>query len=185
MTASTNQSNAAKFKDASKAWRVLISQVPKKKRDGWQITEFISTKKQKESERIKVDLQPPQSVDEGFDWNKVKDDIENSFSKIISYKERLNTSLNRVEEELCDCEHACEFFKCDAAKGYKLYSMIRERRIERRFLKNELWRANAVLGMSYSDIANGEIESAFAEIEQQSYEPRILKELFEENLPAE
>ena len=58
--------------------------------------------------------------------------------------------------------------------------MIRERRIERRSLKNELWKANAVLGMSYSDIANGKIESAFAEIEQQSYEPRILKELSED-----
>jgi len=180
MTISTNQGNAAKFQDAAKAWRVLTSQISKKKRDGWQITEFTNVKKQKEPDRIKVDLQTPQYLDEGFDWNTVKDDIKNSFSKIISYKERLNTSLSRVEEELCDCEHACEFFKCDAAKGYKLYSMIRERRIERRFLKNELWKANAVLGMSYSDIVNGQLESAFAEIEQQSYEPRILKELFED-----
>lgn len=137
----------------------------------------------KNQKRFRTDVYDTSPIsDEEFDWEKVRQNITESFSEIIAYKEKLSSQLNHIEAELCDCEHACEFFKCDAAHGYKLYAMIRERRIKRRFLKDELWKANSVLGMSYSDIANGGIESAFKEIGEQTYEPRVLKELFSDAL---
>lgn len=177
---------AAKFDDWRKARRILDTQMSKKKRSDWKVIRYESpeTKTQNKSVqtiRFKANIDTDSVSDENFNWDKVRCDITKSFSEIISYKERLSSKLNQIEAELCDCEHACEFFKCDAAHGYKLYAMIRERRIKRRHYKNELWKANSVLSMSYSDIANGRIDNAFQEIEEQSYEPRVLKELFDES----
>lgn len=182
---------AAKFQDAGKAWRILTTQMPKKKRDGWKVISYepkpivknepkVEPNNQK---RFRTDVYDTSPIsDKEFDWEKVRQNITESFSEIIAYKDKLSSQLNHIEAELCDCEHACEFFKCDAAHGYKLYAMIRERRIKRRFLKDELWKANSVLGMSYSDIANGGIENVFKEIGEQTYEPRVLKELFSDAL---
>lgn len=177
---STDINRAAKFSDAAKAWRVITTQISKKRRDGWVVQSYETQDKsvKNDSKRIRVDMDTPEVFVDQFDWDTVIVNIKQSFYDIINYKEKLQSKLNRIEEELCDCDHACEFFKFDAAKGYKLYSMIRERRLKRRFLKNELWKARSVLEMSYSDIANGKIDNAFSEIEQQSYEPRVLKELF-------
>ena len=189
MSVTNRREKAAKFSDAAKAWRVLQSQMPKKKRDGWKVIAYEEETPPEQEEavvqqgrKIRANLDTSEILEEKFDWDKVREDITKSFSEIIAYKERLSSMLSKVEAELCDCEHACEFFKCDAAHGYKLYAMIRERRIKRRYIKDELWRANAVLSMSYTDIANGGIESAFKEIEAQMYEPRVLKELFHDVL---
>lgn len=188
MCITNRREKAARFSDSGKAWRILTTQMSKKKRDGWKVIAYESeTSKNKEAvsnstPRFKANIDVSSLSDESFNWDNVKRNITESFSEIIAYKERLAVKLNRIEAELCDCEHACEFFKCDAAHGYKLYAMIRERRIKRRYYKDEIWRANAILNMNYSDIANGGIETAFNEINEQAYEPRVLKELFSDAL---
>lgn len=188
MCITNRREKAARFSDPGKAWRVLTTQMSKKKRDDWKVVSYEAESVKAEelsantTQRYRANIDTASVSDEDFDWEKVKRNITESFSEIIAYKERLSQKLNQVEAELCDCEHACEFFKCDAAHGYKLYAMIRERRIKRRYLKDELWKASSVLGMSYSDIANGGIENAFQEINEQAYEPRVLKELFSDVL---
>lgn len=188
MCITNRREKAARFSDSGKAWRVLTTQMSKKKRDGWKVVAYeVEPAKVEEApvnttQRFRANIDTSAVSDEDFNWEKVRCNITESFSEIIAYKERLSAKLNQIEAELCDCEHACEFFKCDAAHGYKLYAMIRERRIKRRYYKDELWRANSVLGMSYSDIANGGIENAFKEINEQAYEPRVLKELFSDAL---
>ena len=183
MSITNRKEKAVRFQDSGKAWRVLTTQMAKKKRDDWKVIAYEKEEPKKVVEeaspkRFHVNIDISAFVNESFDWEKVRKNITDSFADIIAYKERLSSDLAQVEAELCDCEHACEFLKCDAAHGYKLYAMIRERRIKRRHLKDELWRANSVLGMSYTDIANGGIENAFNEITRQEYEPRVLKDLF-------
>lgn len=189
MSVTNRREKAAKFSDAGKAWRVIITQMSKKKRDGWKVIPYNkeekATNKTEEVEdtedtpkRFKATLDTSTLLEEEFDWDRVRQNITESFADIIAYKEHLSSRLSQIEAELCDCEHACEFFKCDVVHGYKLYAMIRERRIKRRYYKDELWKVSSVLSMSYSDIANGSIENAFKKIEEQSYEPRVLKELF-------
>lgn len=188
MCITNRREKAARFTDSGKAWRILTTQMSKKKRDGWKVVAYDANadkqeaKPEQATQRYRANVYTQSISDEDFNWEKVRCDITTSFSEIIAYKERLTDRLNQIEAELCDCEHACEFFKCDASHGYKLYAMIRERRIKRRYYKDELWRANAVLNMSYSDIAAGGIESAFKEINEQAYEPRVLKELFSDAL---
>lgn len=188
MCITNRQEKAARFPTQGKAWRVLTTQMSKKKRDSWKVVAYESKSAKVEDipktaiQRFRANIDTSSVSDENFNWEKVRCNITESFSEIIAYKERLSAKLNQIEAELCDCEHACEFFKCDAAHGYKLYAMIRERRIKRRHYKDELWKANSVLGMSYSDIANGGIENAFKDINEQAYEPRVLKELFSDAL---
>ncbi len=57
--------------------------------------------------------------------------------------------------------------------------MLHDYLVKRRGIKNDLRKANAILGMSYEQIVCGEIDKAFDEVESQTYEPRILPELFE------
>lgn len=182
LSVTTRKEKATKYQEAGKAWRVLQTQIPKKKRSGWKVIAMeIDDSESKTTEapkRFRAEIDIDSVTEEYFDWEKVRHNITESFQDIIAYKERLTAQLNKVEDELCDCEHACEFFKCDAAHGYKLYRMIRDRRIKRRYLKDELWKIKTVLSMSYTDIANGCIDDRFREIEEQSYEPRVLTELF-------
>ncbi len=178
----TNKKERAEwFADSGKAWRILNNQMPKKKRAEWGVITYDSeeVKPQSIEKRYKADLDTSAlSAEEVVDWQSINKNLTNIMSSLLSYKERLSLKLSQVEAELCDCEHYCEFFKCNAADGYKMYSMIRERRIKRRFYKDELRKINSVLSFSHQEIANGEISKAFQEIESQSYEPRVLKDMF-------
>lgn len=110
--------------------------------------------------------------------------LSDTFKKLLDYSDDLMQQLNSVEAELCDCEHACEFLDYDQSnsdKGYALYQMIHDRRINRRFLKNEYRRVNAILSSTYSDLAAGKLKDAFNDIDNQVYEPRALRSLFIKN----
>lgn len=72
-----------------------------------------------------------------------------------------------------------EFCNLNAAQGYKAYKMIKERRIKRRTIKNELNVLNIILGKKISETATDEIEKAVAGMDKRIYEPRIIEELFD------
>lgn len=115
---------------------------------------------------------------ESFNWNSINNAII-SFSKLNDYIKRLQVKLREVDSELCDCYHACEFFNFNAAKGYKLSKMIKDRRIYRRFLKDEIWKANLVLNLTTEEMTSDGIKLLFEDVENQTYKPRVLNELFE------
>lgn len=115
---------------------------------------------------------------ESFNWNSINNAII-SFSKLNDYLKRLQVKLREVDSELCDCYHACEFFNFNAAKGYKLSKMIKDRRIYRRFLKDEIWKANLVLNLTTEEMTSDGIKLLFEDVENQTYKPRVLNELFE------
>lgn len=188
LTITNRKEKATRFSDSGKAWRVIQNQMSKKKRDGWKIIAY-ETKTEESSEadhtskKIRANLDTSIVNEEPFDWDEIKFSITGSYAQVILYKEHLTKKLVEVNAELCDCEHACEFYKYDVVHGYKLYAMMRERRIRRRFYKDELQRVEAVLNMSYSEIIDNGIESAFKKISEQTYAPRALPELFEGSSP--
>lgn len=113
-----------------------------------------------------------------FDWQAFYENIEGTLEALRAYRTRLIEKLHLLDAELCDLFHACEFFQYDLYRGYKLYAMIRERRIWRRFCKNELQLTAKLLSMQPWEIVNGGMETAAAEVQQQYYIPRALPELF-------
>lgn len=181
MSITSSKDKAEVFVDSTRALNTINNSMSKDERKKWMVVQY----EKKDSKSTKVFHSAPDSSVEcicGVEWDSVCNNITNSYSQLIDYRSRLQRDLGIVNAELCDCEHACEFFKCDAARGYRLYAMIRERRIKRRHLKNELMRVSAILDMGYSDIANGCIKDAFRKIDEQVYEPRVLKELFSDML---
>lgn len=192
---------AKRFSTKAKAYNVLTCSFPKKRREGWTVIEIgtadVEEKVDKTQEVNVPILIDSQSVSvqicdgveryradidsnktDELDWDAIKECIEKIYIDVTKYRDKIYEQLAQIEAELCDCDHACEFFKYNAAQGYKLYSMMRMRRIKRRYLKNEYKKAMAILNMSYQNITDGVLTKVFKEIDEQTYEPRALKELF-------
>lgn len=94
-------------------------------------------------------------------------------------KEELTDQLSQVDKELSDINHYIEFVNLNAAQGYKAYKMIKDRRIIRRSIKNELEVLNIILGKKISETATDEIQKAISGMDKRTYEPRVLNELFD------
>lgn len=94
-------------------------------------------------------------------------------------KEELINQLSQVDKELSDINHYIEFVNLNAAQGYKAYKMIKDRRIKRRSIKNELEVLNIILGKKISDSVTDEIQKAVSGMDRRTYEPRVMNELFD------
>lgn len=178
-----NIEKATIFPSLEHAENFVSNQLPKRIRGIWIPIETDKKFPGQTQEKLHINLN--HDLNNLFDWEGVVNSVQNSFAKLLEYKSDLIAELNRINEELCDCVHACEFYKLDAAKGYKIYKMIRERRVRRRFLKDELAKISCVLEMPHLELISGKLQEKFRSIENQHYEPRVLKELFEDDLREE
>lgn len=100
-------------------------------------------------------------------------------SEALHRKEELTNQLSQVDKELSDINHYIEFVNLNAAQGYKAYKMIKERRIKRRSIKNELEVLSIILGKKISDSVTDEIQKAVSGMDGRRYEPRVMNELFD------
>lgn len=100
-------------------------------------------------------------------------------SEALHRKEELINQLSEVDKELCDINHYIEFCNLNAAQGYKAYKMIKDRRMKRRSIKNELDVLNMILGKKLSESVTNEITNAVLGMDKRIYEPRVLNELFD------
>lgn len=94
-------------------------------------------------------------------------------------KEELCKQLSDVDKELSDINHYIEFCNLNAAQGYKAYKMVKDRRIKRRSIKNELVVVDAILEKKISDSITEEIEKVIRGLDERMYKPRVLNELFD------
>lgn len=100
-------------------------------------------------------------------------------SEALHRKDELLSQLSKVDQELSDINHYIEFCNLNAAQGYKAYKMIKDRRIIRRSIKNELDVLNIILSKKISETATDEIQKAISGMDKRKYEPRVLNELFD------
>ena len=106
-------------------------------------------------------------------------DLNGLATDALHRKEELCEELSFVDRELSDINHYIEFCNLNAAQGWKAYKMIKERRIRRRSIKNELQVLDIILGKKISETATDEIEKAVAGMDKRKYEPRVMSELFD------
>lgn len=99
-------------------------------------------------------------------------------TEALHRKDELVQQLSKVDQELSDVNHYIEFCNLNAAQGYKAYKMIKDRRIKRRSIKNELQVVDIILSKKICETATDEIQKAIAGMDQRTYEPRVLNELF-------
>ena len=112
-------------------------------------------------------------------WLDKISDLNGLASDALHRKEELLNQLSLVDKELCDINHYIEFCNLNAAQGYKAYKMIKDRRIKRRSIKNELQVLEIILGKRISETATDEIQRAVEGMDKRKYEPRVLNELFD------
>ena len=100
-------------------------------------------------------------------------------SEALHRKEELINQLSEVDKELCDINHYIEFCNLNAAQGYKAYKMIKDRRVKRRSIKNELDVLNVILGKKISESVSDELQKMINGLDGRKYEPRVMNELFD------
>ena len=105
-------------------------------------------------------------------------DFESYMQDIGKKRDVLNYELSKVDNEIEDILHAAEFYNLNACEGYKLYKMLRERRIKRRKLKDYIEVVGYIEGTTGKDFAGENGSKSILGKESREYKPRVLNELF-------
>ena len=112
-------------------------------------------------------------------WKDKINTLNGLVEEALQRKDELGKQLSEVDQELSDIAHYIEFCNLNAAQGYKAYKMIKDRRIRRRSIKNELELVKAILDGKICGSLKGEMDNIVNNIENKKYEPKILQELFD------
>lgn len=135
--------------------------------------------KQITQEKVNENTETPSSSENIQYWVDKVNGLNGLASEALHRKNELLGQLSKVDQELSDINHYIEFCNLNAAQGYKAYRMIKDRRIIRRSIKNELDVLNIILGKKISETATDEIQKAISGMDKRTYEPRVLNELFD------
>lgn len=135
--------------------------------------------KQITQEKVNENTETPSSSENIQYWVDKVNGLNGLASEALHRKNELLSQLSKVDQELSDINHYIEFCNLNAAQGYKAYRMIKDRRIIRRSIKNELDVLNIILGKKISETATDEIQKAISGMDKRTYEPRVLNELFD------
>ena len=135
--------------------------------------------KQITQEKVNENTETPSNSENIQYWIDKVSDLNGLASEALHRKDNLLSQLSKIDQELSDIDHYIEFVNLNAAQGYKAYRMIKDRRIIRRSIKNELDVLNIILGKKISETATDEIQKAISGIDKRTYEPRVLNELFD------
>lgn len=90
-----------------------------------------------------------------------------------------NARLSQVDKEITDIKHYIEFNKLNAVEGYKAYKMLRDKLLERRAIKNDYSKFQVLTSAKVSDIFDGTLDENLKALENKTYTPRVLNELFD------
>ena len=170
----TQNINKATRLSYEKAQNVIQNSIRPPMRKYWQITEV--------QQYISFPPQPASDIFDPFNWEEIYQAQHTLFQDLYAYREQLNTDLSNVDQEICDIQHYIEFYTLDAAKGYKAYRMLKECLLRRRNIKTEMAKADSFLSSRSKDFSSGHTEQQIHKIDHCSYTPRILRELFQNEL---
>lgn len=177
-----DKEDAKRFPSEKNAMAMLQSCVPKilRKNYNWKTEEVEDT------EDIKDMCDSTTNVNAQYthvDIDDLKSTINNLSSKLSTLqgnKEWLLEEESNLDKQISDILHFIEFNSFSASEGYKLCKALKELRLKRREVKNELELINIINMHNCTHIANGNTNKAISGIENKKYAPRVLTELFEQ-----
>lgn len=114
------------------------------------------------------------------DIDKFKSYLNNLYSTRVNQARInfLNDSIQKLDLEITDIQHAIEFNKVNVVEGYNYYKMLHDVLVQRREYKDELQKINIIRGTLSEAMVDTMIRSLDG-VDTQQYEPRILGELFQ------
>lgn len=111
-------------------------------------------------------------------WIDKIESLNGLFDEASKRNNVLASDLSKVDKEILDLLHYIEFTKLNAAQGYRAYKMIKERRIRRRHIKNEMEVLNIILEQNTKEISEN-VKIKLDELDKRTYNPREIEELFD------
>lgn len=112
-------------------------------------------------------------------WLKKLNDMNGLINEAIIRKEILEKQLQSLEDEKLDIEHYIEFQNLNAAQGYKASMELKNCRVKRRSVKNELAVINIILGYRMKEILDDKFLQKIKELDKRTYKPRVRTDLFD------
>lgn len=112
-------------------------------------------------------------------WINKISDLNGLAKELVDRKNELNQSLSEVDKEIQDCLHYIEFTKLNAAQGYKIYKLLKDRQVNRRSIKNELQVLDIIFEKKISESVTEEIIKKVSKMDCRNYKPKVLQELFD------
>lgn len=172
-----NINDAKKFSTKEQAANIFTSCVPKilRRNYNWSLQEIEGTAIEEKNEKVNSVYTPVQ-LDE---LKNSINDLALKFSTLKGNKEWLQDQQSEIDKQINDILHFIEFEKFSACEGYKLCKALKELRLKRREVKNELELINIINSHTCNNIANGNTNKAVVGLENKQYAPRVLSELFE------
>lgn len=105
--------------------------------------------------------------------------LSNQLTTLKGNKAWLIDMESEVDKEISDIMHFIEFNNFSASEGYKLCKAIKDLRLRRRRIKNELELINIVNMHTLNNVALGHTNKAITGLDKKQYTPRVLQELFD------
>lgn len=105
--------------------------------------------------------------------------LSNQLTTLKGNKAWLIDMESEVDKEISDIMHFIEFNNFSASEGYKLCKAIKDLRLRRRKIKNELELINIVNMHTLNNVALGHTNKAITGLDKKQYIPRVLQELFD------
>lgn len=137
-----------------------------------------------EKRRTGLRYRPQVEHPEITQWYGRLEGVDNIFDHAIKRSREISQELSDVEQALTDIEHFIEFSSLGAGDGYKIYAKQRELLRKRRALKDEQKIVSTINNNFNAKDAMNNILSVIKGLQNQTYEPRILDELFTKGISA-
>lgn len=103
------------------------------------------------------------------------------YTRLAEYKDSLASALSTIDMEISDLMHYIEMANLNAANGYKVFAMLKERRIRRRRIKDDMVKFALLADATLEELISGALLASMQKIDNDRiYTPRQLPELFTE-----
>lgn len=134
----------------------------------WQIMEYT-----------KPESYLPDSDYVEVDYAQESINMSNFMKCLRGNREILTRQLKAIDLELIDVEHMIELSNFNAVQGYNAYKIIKETRIKRREIKDNLMMIDNILTSELVDIERGKLIACIDGLRTRKYAPRVRPELFD------
>jgi len=112
-------------------------------------------------------------------WLNKLSDLNGLSKDALNRRNDLLRQLHKVEDEILDIEHWIEFTRFNGVQGYKASKELKECRVKRRSIKNELLVLEIILDQKLSETISDEVKRRVEGMDDRTYKPRIRVDLFD------
>lgn len=151
------------------------------RRFSWRIEEIEDSTETLYDEIQKINVDELSCDDELKKIVKCVATLEGGFEDLKMKQLEYNKQLSQLDAEICDIEHAAEFYTLNAVQGYKLYKSLHNAMVKRRMVKDSLLIIQILFEKGLNKNSRDVIKSLKG-LDKRQYEPRIRKDLFTEGV---